>query len=156
MTVVTRMVAAVCGPVGGTALLVAAAALATSGHGKYVGTTSERGAVTFTVPAGNASVMSFSATDGYNGKCEFHGGVGGIPNFTVSIPGMKIGPASEFTATTKAKLGPFSGTITVKGKLTGSRVSGTLDQVGATCGKGAGNPSAHDYLETFSAGRVGG
>jgi hypothetical protein len=141
------------GLAAGAAFVAAAAASAAGGPATYAGTTSERGAVTFTVTAAGTSIDAFSASDGYNQKCRFHGGVGGISNFTISIAGMKVGPGGVFTGTTKAKLGPFSATITVKGKLTDAGASGTLNQVGHTCGSGAGNPSMPDYLETFSARR---
>ncbi len=139
--------------IAGTALLIAAVGWAAGEPGKYAGTTSERGTITFNVPAAATSIASFTATDGYNGKCKFQGGAGGIPNFSVSFASMKIGPGGAFTATTKAKLGPFSATIVVKGRLTSAGATGTLNQLGATCGSAAANPSTPDYLETFSARR---
>jgi hypothetical protein len=136
------------------ALIGAALATAAAKPGKYAGTTSEKSSVSFTVSAGGKSVNGFTATDGYNSKCHFHGGLGGIPNFSVKIASMKVAAGGTFTATRTVKLGPFSAKITVKGKLTGSSARGTLNQVGRLCGKGATNPSTPDYLETFTAKRA--
>ena len=146
--------AAAAGVIAATTLLIAAVAWAAVESGKYVGTTSERGTITFEVPAAATIIAGFSTTDGYNGKCKFQGGTGGIPNFSVSIASMKIGPGGAFTAATKAKLGPFSATIIVKGRLTPTGATGTLNRLGASCGSGAANPSTSDYLETFSARRT--
>lgn len=136
------------------ALVGAAIALAAAKPGKYAGTTSEKSTVAFTVSAGGKSVNGFTTQDGYNGKCHFHGGIGGAPNFTVKIPRMKVSAGGAFTATRTVKLGPFSAKITVKGRLTGSSAGGTVTQAGHLCGKGAANPSLPDYLETFTAKRA--
>ena len=134
-------------------LLLATAASAAVKPGKYVGTTSEKGTVSFTVSPGGKTVTHFTAQDGYNGKCKFHGGVGGLGNFTMAVPSMKVTPGGRFSATRKVKLGPFSATIALKGKLTATGATGTLNKVGAgaLCGTGAANPKQPLYLETFTA-----
>lgn len=132
-------------------LLVTAVALASAKPGAYAGSTSEHGTVSFTVPKGGRSVNGFVTTDGYNGKCKFKGGVGGLGNFPVRIASMKVGPGGSFKGTVKSKLGPFSATLMVSGKLVGSSARGTVDKPGATCGTSASNPTTHDYLETFTA-----
>lgn len=119
--------------------------------GAYSGTTSEGGTVAFAVAAGGKKVTGFTTSDGYDRVCKFSGGVGGIPNFTVKIATIAISSTGTFTAVTKAKLGPFSATLKVNGKFTSAGVTGTVDKPGATCGTGAANPSAHSYLETFTA-----
>lgn len=143
------------GAVTALTLIVAAAALAAAKPGKYEGRTSERGTVSFTVAAGGTSVTGFTATDGYNGKCKFSGGVGGIPNFTLEVARMKVGAGGAFTATKRVRLGPFSASISVTGKLTPTGARGTLNRVATVCGKGAANPSTPSYLETFTAKRTG-
>jgi hypothetical protein len=133
----------------------AASALAAVKPGTYAGTTSEKGTVAFTVTGGGKSISGFATSDGYNGKCHFHGGAGGMANFSISIPTIPIATNGAFAGTAKAKLGPFSGTFQVKGKVEGRKASGTIDQVGSTCGKGSQDPSVHDYLETFQASAAG-
>jgi hypothetical protein len=141
--------------VAAVTVVTAASALAAPTPGKYAGTTSEHGTVAFTVTSGGKTITAFTTTDGYNAKCKFHGGVGGIPNFTISIPSVPISTSGVFNDTVKAKLGPFSGNFQVKGKVEGGKASGTVDEVGNSCGKGAANPTVHDYLETFQASTSG-
>jgi hypothetical protein len=146
----------VSGLVVGAMLVVAAVAWAAAKPGKYTGTTSEHGTVSFTVAAGGKSVKAFSASDGYNGKCHFSGGAGGLGNFSLAVPSMKVARNGTFTTKKNVKLGPFSATIVVKGKVTGGKATGTLNKVGAgsTCGSGSSNPATQDYLETFTATRA--
>jgi hypothetical protein len=122
--------------------------------GHYKGTTSENGTVTFKVADGGKRVTGFSAADGYNRVCQFSGGVGGIPTYTVKAPSMKVDKSGSFSATVKASFGPYSGMFAVKGKVSGKKARGTVAEVGATCGSGAANPTASDYLETFTAART--
>ena len=133
---------------------LAATALA-AGHkvktGHYTGTTSEQGTVALKVTNHGKRITGFTATDGYNGMCQFSGGVGGIPTFTVKVPAMKVTKSRTFTGTATASVGPFSGTFKVKGKLVSGKAAGTLTEVGSTCGSGASNPTTPDYLETFRA-----
>jgi hypothetical protein len=133
------------------AALFAASSWASPKLGTYAGTTSEHGTVAFTVGAGGKTVSAFSAQDGYNGGCHFHGGVGGIPNFTVAVPNMTLGTNGKFTATVNEKLGPFSGTFDVAGKVEGGKATGTIDEVGSKCGTGSPTPTHSAYRETFSA-----
>ncbi len=147
--------------------LIAAAALAASAlaagamhhapkAGSYAGTTSEAsGAVSFKVVPGGKRVTGFTTNDGYNGMCKFSGGAGGLGNFTVMLPSMKVTKTGAFTGTVKAKLGPFSGTFTVKGRFTSATTAhGSVTQVGSKCGSAASNPTTPDYLETFTASRA--
>jgi hypothetical protein len=133
------------------ATVLAAPSWASPKLGTYAGTTSERGTVAFSVGAGGKTVSGFTAQDGYNGGCHFHGGVGGIPNYTVAVPNMTLATNGKFTATVKEKLGPFSGTFHVAGKVEGGKATGTIDEVGSKCGSGSPSPTHSAYLETFSA-----
>ncbi len=128
---------------------------AAAAAGQYKGTTSERGTLTFTVGAGGSSVLAFSTTDDYNGRCDFHGGLGGVPGLTVVVPRMAVTKAGTFKATVKVKEFPFSGTATVvvSGRIVGSHASGTVNWAGKACGSGSPTPTAPMYLETFSAAR---
>jgi hypothetical protein len=120
--------------------------------GRYAGTTSEQGGtVTLRVTDHGKRISGFTATDGYNAKCEFSGGVGGIPTYTVKAPTMKLTKSRAFSATVTATAGPFSGTFKVKGKFVSGKVRGTVTEAGSTCGSGASNPTTPDYLETFAA-----
>jgi hypothetical protein len=139
------------GALSATAL---AAGTARGKPGHYTGTTSEQGTVAFKVTAGGKRVTGFATTDGYNTVCKFSGGVGGIPTFTVKVPSMKVTKSGSFTGTVKETFGPASGTFKVKGKFTSSGTRGTVTKVGDTCGSGAANPAASDYLETFTAKRA--
>jgi len=138
-----------------TAALASVAAHHTPKAGSYSGTTSESsGAVSFKVAPGGKRVTGFTTNDGYNGMCKFSGGVGGLGNYTVTVPSMKITKTGSFTGTVKASAGPFSGTFMVKGRFTTATAArGTVTKVGDTCGSAASNPSTPDYLETFTASR---
>jgi hypothetical protein len=133
------------------AAVFVASSWASPTFGTYAGTTSEHGTVSFTVGAGGKAVSGFTTQDGYNGGCHFHGGVGGIPNFTVTVPNMTLGTNGQFTSTVKEKLGPFSGTFHVTGKVEGGKATGTVDELGSTCGTGSPIPTHSAYLETFAA-----
>jgi hypothetical protein len=119
--------------------------------GHYTGTTSEQGTVAFSVAAGAKRVNGFTTSDGYNRKCQFAGGVGGLGNFTVKVPSMAVTRNGSFSGTAKETLGPFTGTFKVTGKLNATGAQGTVTKVGATCGTSASNPTSPDYLETFTA-----
>lgn len=148
-------------PVILVAIVIGAAALSATAlasapevkTGRYAGTNSEKGTVAFKVADHGKRVTGFTTTDGYNQMCQFSGGVGGIPTFTVRPPTMKITKSRTFSSTVKATLGGFSGTFKVKGKLASGKARGTVTEVGATCGTGASNPTTPDYLETFTAAR---
>jgi hypothetical protein len=135
-----------------TAMASSAASKPKTGH--YTGTTSEQAAISFKVSKGAKKITAFTTTDGYNRVCQFSGGVGGIPTYTVKLPLMKLTKNGAFTGTVKATVGPFSGTFKVKGKVSGGKAKGSVDEVGSTCGSSASNPTARDYLETFSAERT--
>lgn len=144
-----------------TALTVATALSATAlaalprvKTGHYAGTNSERGTVAFKVADRGKRITGFTTTDGYNSMCQFSGGVGGIPTFTVKAPSMKITKSRTFSSTVKAILGGFSGTFEVKGKFASGKARGTVTEVGGTCGTSAANPTTPDYLETFTAKRA--
>ena len=132
--------------------LASGTAKAKTGH--YSGTTSENGTVALKVGKHGKRITGFTTTDGYNSACQFSGGVGGIPTFTVKVPVMKVKKSGSFTATVEAALGGFSGMFKVKGRVTGSKAHGTVTKVGDTCGSSASNPTASDYLETFTAART--
>ena len=130
-------------------------ALAAATPGVYSGTTSEKGTVGFTVAGSGKVVKSFTSTDGYSGVCKFKGGVGGIPTFTVKVASMSVAASGAFGSTVKVKVGPFSATLSISGKLAGTAARGTIKKVGpgATCGAGSPTPSKNTYLETFTAHR---
>ena len=138
-------------PVAVVAAVLVASSWSSPKLGTYAGATSEHSSVAFTVGAGGKAVSGFTAQDGYNGGCHFHGGVGGIPNFTVTVPHMTLGTNGQFTTTVKQKLGPFSGTFKIAGRVEGGKATGTIDDVGSKCGAGSPNPTHSAYLETFSA-----
>jgi hypothetical protein len=122
--------------------------------GTYTGTTSERGGtVTFTVSPSGTAVTAFATSDGYNDKCHFHGGVGGIKSYTLTIPSMPLAENGTFMGKVTESNKPFSGskTFVVAGKVTGSKASGTVTVPGDMCGQGATNPSQLMFLETFTA-----
>jgi hypothetical protein len=122
--------------------------------GQYRGSTSEQGAIAFTVGNHGKRITGFTTTDGYNKACQFSGGVGGIPTYTVNVPSMSVTKGHVFSATVKATLGGFSGTFSVKGTFTSGGARGTVTEVGGTCGTSASNPTTPDYLETFTAKRA--
>ena len=134
-------------------LALGATASASPKPGKYTGSTSEKGAVTFTVSANGQTVLDFSAQDGYNRACHFSGGMGGIRTFTVAIASMAVAEPGAFSGTVAESDRPFRGTTTleVKGKLTGPVASGTVTALGRDCGAGSPTPKASMYLETFRA-----
>ena len=91
--------------------------------GKYAGTNSESGTVTFTI-SGRA-IDHFKTDIGYNGKC----GQGGGPGYTISVNGVSIAKNGTFskkiTLVGIAKsIGSVAGTLT--GKASGSTVTGTI------------------------------
>lgn len=124
--------------------------------GKYAGTNSEKGTVSFTVSAGGATVVSFSTTDDYNRGCHYRGGAGGFPALKVQIASMVISKTGVFTVLAHVKKTPFPGTapVEVTGTITGSHATGTVTWVGDTCGSGSSNPSTQAYLESFTASRA--
>jgi hypothetical protein len=122
--------------------------------GQYKGTNSEQGTVEFKVGDHGKRITGFTTTDGYNKMCQFSGGVGGIPTYTVKVPSMEITKSRAFSGSVKATLGGFSGTFTVKGKFTSGNARGTVTEVGGTCGTSASNPTTPDYLETFTVKRA--
>jgi hypothetical protein len=139
------------------AAVLSAAALASVPKvktGQYRGTTSEQGTVAFRVGDHGKRITGFTTTDGYNRMCQFSGGVGGIPTFTVNVPSMEVTKSRAFGGTVKATLGGFSGTFTVRGTFTAGKARGTVTEVGGTCGSGASNPTTPNYLETFTATRA--
>jgi hypothetical protein len=142
-----------------TVALVATALASGAVHGKpkagrYTGTTSESGTVSFKVVKGGKRITGFTTEDGYNQKCQFGGGgSGGAPNFTVKVPSMTVSKTGAFAGTATATVGPFSGTFAVKGRLTATGARGTVTKLGTTCGSAASNPTTRSYLETFTAKR---
>jgi hypothetical protein len=135
------------------ALVLATAAGAKPTPGTYSGTTSEKGTVSFIVTTDGKDVVTFTTSDGYNGGCKFHGGAGGMKNFSVSVALIPLSASGNFTGTVKESNKPFKGstTIQIKGRIDGSHATGTLDVPGDKCGSGAANPSAPLYRETFTA-----
>jgi hypothetical protein len=121
--------------------------------GRYTGSTTEHGSVTFSVTA--HAVVGFKAQDGYNGGCDFSGGVGGIPNYTVSLKSMSLTPAGRFTGRVTVSNAPFAGTavVVVTGRFVGAKAFGTVTVVGKACGTGSPTPTASMYYESFSARR---
>ena len=115
--------------------------------GAYVGTTSEKGSVAFTVSKSAATVQSFTAQLGYNGKC----GQGGGPGFEISIPSMKLSKAGGFTATTTGVAGKTKGTIKIAGKLSRTTARGTIVEPIPWFKCQAPNQKINPYSETFTA-----
>jgi hypothetical protein len=138
-----------------TTLVLATAAAAKPAGGTYSGTTSEKGTVSFIVTSDGKDVVTFTTSDGYNGGCHFHGGAGGMKNFTVNVALIPLSASGNFTGSVKESNKPFKGstTIQIKGRINGSHASGTLDVPADKCGSGAANPSAPLYRETFTATR---
>jgi hypothetical protein len=134
-------------------LALAGPASASPKAGKYSGRTSEKGAVTFVVAPNGKSVLDFSVQDGYNASCHFTGGFGGVKTFTLAIARMTLNQSGTFTGTQSQSNKPFRGTtvLVVKGRLSGTRATGTVDVPASRCGSGSPTPKAHFYLETFTA-----
>ncbi len=110
--------------------------------GPYAGMSSEKAAVTFTVSG--RTIRSFKTTIGYNGKC----GQGGGPGFNIDASKVSLAKNGTFSATITL-VGPGKAvpnhTGTLKGKASGSKVSGTI--VDLTTAKFKCN----GYTETFTA-----
>ena len=136
----------------GSTVMVAAIAVAAP-VGRYVGTTTEHGSVTFTLTA--RTVANFKVQDGYNDGCKFAGGVGGIPSYTISIKLMALSHAGRFAAHVTESNSPFPGTavVAVTGRFVGRTVFGTVTVVGKACGTDSPTPTASMYYESFSATR---
>ncbi len=134
-----------------TVALAGAALGATAG--KYSGTTTEHGVVTFTVT--KHAVLHFTVQDGNNGGCNFAGGVGGIPTYSVTIKSMAISRSGRFSARVTKSNAPFPGSavIAVTGRFTRSTAFGTVTAIGKTCGSDSPTPGASLYYESYSATR---
>lgn len=128
--------------VGCTVLATAGVALAATplGTGKYAGTTSEHGAVTFKVVSNGTAITSFKTTLGYNGKC----GQGGGPGYNVSIARIAIPASGKFSKKTTLRFESFHAPGAVSGTASGSKVTGKVVQFLQ------GKPN-RCYIETFSA-----
>jgi hypothetical protein len=150
----TTLVVALLATAALSATALASSAATKPKAGRYTGTTSESSSLSFKVSKGAKKITAFATTDGYNSVCQISGGVGGIPTYTLKLPQMKLTKSGAFSGTVKATVGPFSGTFKVKGKVTGGKAKGTVNEAGSTCGSSASNPTALDYLETFSAKRA--
>lgn len=127
------------------AMLVFGAALAVAAvkAGKYVGSTSEHGAVTLTVSASAKKIEHFSAVLGYNGKC----GQGGGPGLTAVPATVAIGADGKFSKNVTLSFGTvIHDPGRVFGRVSGSKVTGTVEQFL----KGVVNRC---YIETFTATR---
>jgi hypothetical protein len=140
--------------------------------GHYGGPTSEDGLecsanygnmgckVTFRVVDHGKRVTGFTTEDGYNGMCDYVGNppVGGWPHifqYLVKMPPMKVRSSGSFTSTSKASVGPFTGTFRVKGRFSSGTATGTITRLNHTCDSlYASNPTTSDYLETFTAKRT--
>jgi hypothetical protein len=136
----------------GAAVVLAATALGAPA-GSYAGTTTEHGAVTFSV-VGHA-VRNFTVQDGYNGGCDFSGGVGGIRTYSVTIKSMAVARSGRFSGRVTESNAPFSGSavLAVTGRFTGAKAFGTVTAVGRNCGTDSPTPGASMYYESYSATR---
>jgi hypothetical protein len=127
-------------------LLGGALAAAAVKAGKYSGSTSEGGTVTLTISRGGRAVTHFHAEIGYNGKC----GQGGGPGLTAAPSSIPIGRRGIFNEPVRLILRAGSLDINdpgrVLGKVSGSKVTGTIEQYL----KGKVNKC---YVESFTASR---
>jgi hypothetical protein len=125
------------------ALLATAGAALAAGKvsaGKYFGTTSEHGPVTFKVVAGGSAITGFKSSLGYNGKC----GQGGGPSYNVNVSRIAIPANGKFAKKTTLKVLTFHAPGEVSGKATGDRVTGKILQF-------LGGKPNKCYTETFTA-----
>jgi hypothetical protein len=127
-------------------LFGAALAVAAVRAGKYSGTTSERLPVTLTIAASKKTINHFNALLAYNGKC----GPGGGPGLTASPATISIGHGGSFSKDVTLSLStatpPIHDPGRVFGKVSGSRVTGTVEQF-------LNGKVNKCYVETFSANR---
>jgi len=143
-----RVIAAVCAVTVVAAAAADAAALKPKA-GKWKGTTSERNSVTLTVSSNRATITKFTTTLGYDHVCHYGGGAGGFSNYSVVVPKMTIKRGNTFSARVTAKGFFHSATITVSGKFSGAKATGTVIVPTSYCGPP--HTTLHDYSETFTA-----
>lgn len=127
------------------ALLLSAAAamaMANAKSGSYKGTTSESSAVTFKITGGGHTILNFSTTLGYNGKC----GSGGGPAYYAKASRITIGRGGKFSKKVTLAFPPAH--IKAPGKISGT-ARGTQVH-GAVVQYLKGKPN-RCYTETFSA-----
>ena len=140
-----RALAAVC-----TASLVAAgvaAAARTPAPGRWTGSTSERGGVSFGVSSNRRQVTGFAAYLGYNGAC----GKGVGPRFPVHIAKMALSARHTFAGTTTVTAFRTTARISVRGSFVGARASGAITNAANRCA-GVGRRSGRlAFAETFTA-----
>lgn len=111
--------------------------------GSYAGTSSEHGAVTFSITG--RAIGKFTATLGYSGKC----GQGAGPGYNVSVNGVAIAKNGTFSKNFTL-VSPDQGVSSAAGKLTG-RVSGTK-VTGSIVDETLNKPGkCNGYTMTFSA-----
>jgi hypothetical protein len=134
----------VLGLTGATVLAIAGVALAATplSTGKYFGSNSENGQVTFKVVSHGTALTNFKSTLGYNGKC----GQGGGPGYNVKIARIAIPTSGKFTKKTTLRLLTFHapGEVTGKVSASGFEVKGKIIQFLH------GKPNKC-YTETFTA-----
>jgi hypothetical protein len=132
--------------VGGSAIAQAAGKPVKITAGKYAGTTSERGAVTFTISG--RSIKQFKTLIGYNGKC----GQGGGPGFTITVGAVAIKANGTFS-TNVTLVGPVQSVKNQKGTLSGRVTSSAVR--GQIVDSTLASSKCNGYTETFAATRTG-
>ena len=121
-------------------VVCAGAAFAAYNPGNYTGTTSEHQPVSFQIKG--ATVVSFKATLGYNGKC----GPGGGPTYNVRASSIVIGGGGKFAKNVTLRFNSMTAPGQIKGVASGSRVTGGIVQFLH------GKPN-RCYSESFTANR---
>jgi hypothetical protein len=115
----------------------------------YKGTTTPGGqAVSFKVSSSGKSVVNFTTTLGYDGKC----GQGGGPAYNVRAASIPLHRDGTFKGSGTGTLGPLKPVrITVSGTIKGRRASGIVEEPAAFhCNTGP-HIGANAYRDTFAA-----
>jgi hypothetical protein len=130
------------------ALLAASALAGVKKGATYRGTTSEqRQAVSFKVSSNGRKILNFVTRLGYNGKC----GQGGGPSYEVHVPSMSITSGGSFKGKVAVSLGPSQASVSVSGRIKGSKAGGVVEDPAALRCTSQPNLGANSYRETFLA-----
>jgi len=143
-----RVIAVVCA-VTLVGAAVAAVAAVKPKAGKWKGSTTESNAVTFTVSSNRGTITKFTTVLGYDHACHFSGGAGGFSNYSVVVPKMTLKRANTFSARVTASGFFGKATVSVSGKFSGAKATGTVVVPTSFCP--APRATVHMYSETFTA-----
>ncbi len=117
--------------------------------GQYAGTTTETGAITFTVAKNGKAVQAFKVSLGYDGKC----GPGGGPTFDLAVKSIALSATGAFHTSVTAHDNATAGVVTVTGTVSKSGARGTILEPKPFFACRAPNQKINPYSETFTAKR---